>query len=93
MAEMPVTKAMAPAGVLGKLAMALMPFLIDGAAARAEPVTNTKAICMANANSEHTPLPQCSTTSSGVCLHTGMAMMKAKSVSTTAKINGSGKYF
>ena len=65
-AEMPVTKAMAPAGVLGRPAKALMPFLMDGAAAKAEPVTRTKAICMAKASNDHTPLPQCSMTSSGV---------------------------
>ena len=92
-AEMTVTKAMAPAGVLGFPAKALIPFLIEGAAANAEPLTNTKAICMAKANNDHTPLPQCSMTSTGVWWQTGMAMAMATKVRMTAKIKGSGRYF
>ena len=93
MAEMPVTKAMAPAGVFGLAANALMPRFMDGAAAKAEPLTNTKAICIAKANSDQTPLPQCSITSIGDCLQIGMAIMKANKVKTTAKMKGSGRYF
>ena len=90
-AEMAVTRAMAPAGVLGRDAIALIPFLMAGAAARAEPHTSTRAICMAKASSDHTPLPQCSTTSSGVWWHTGIATRKAMIVRRTAKMKGSGR--
>ena len=66
MAETMVTSAMAPAGFLGTLARAAMPRFTAGAAANAEPQTNTNDICMAKASRFHTPPPQCSTTSTGV---------------------------
>ena len=82
---------MAPAGVLGSEAKALIPFLTTGAAARAEPHTSTRAICMAKASSDQTPLPQCSTTSSGVWRQTGIATRNATIVRMMAKIKGSGR--
>ena len=44
MAETAVTKAMAPAGLFGNDAKLLIPFFTTGAAAKAEPLTNTNAL-------------------------------------------------
>ena len=89
-AETTVTSAIAAAGLLGTRAKASMPRFTAGAAARALPHTSTKAICMAKASRFHTPPPQCSSTSTGDWLHTGMATTAATKVSSMAKMNGSG---
>ena len=88
---MPVTNAIAPAGVLGNDANALMPLLTTGAAAKVEPHTSTRAICIAKANRFHTPLPQCSTTSKGVWWQMGIANKAATKVSMMANMKGSGR--
>lgn len=82
---------MAPAGLLGREAKVDMSFLTLGLSARTAPHIKTKAICMEKAKRLHTPFPQFSTTSKGVCLHKGTATAKATKVSSTAKIKGSGK--
>ena len=93
MAETSVTVAIAAAGVFGKAAILRMPFLMAGAPAKVAPQTKISDICMEKANSPHTPLPQCSTTSTGVWWHTGMAVSAAMRVSKMARTNGSGRYF
>ena len=92
-AETKVTIAIAEIGVLGIEAKREINALIDGEAASVAPHTKTKAICIAKANKDQTPSPQCSTTSNGDCLHIGMATTKAIKLSIIAKIKGSGKYF
>ena len=89
-AETAVTSAIAAAGLLGRRASASMARFTAGAAASALPHTSTKAICMAKASRFHTPPPQCSSTSTGVWLQTPMATTAATSVSSMAKIKGSG---
>ena len=91
-AETNVTSAIAPAGVFGSVAMALMPRFTTGAAASVEPQTRTKAICIEKASSPHTPLPQCSITSMGLWWQMGIAKITASIVKMMAKINGSGRY-
>ena len=66
MEEMRVTVVIAAEGVEGNPAIFLSAFFNIGAAARAEPQTKTKDICIANPKRLQTPLPQFSTTSIGV---------------------------
>ena len=87
------TMAMAAVGVLGIDANNDILFFTAGASANVEPQTSTNAICMANDSSDHTPLPQCSMASRGVWWHIGMAITNARTVSSMAKMNGSGRYF
>ena len=65
MADTKVTKAIEPAGDLGAEANLPIALLMTGAAANAEPQTNTNAICMAKANNDQTPLPKWVMTSIG----------------------------
>ncbi len=92
-ADTSVTVAMADAGVFGSAAIFRMPFFTAGAPAKVAPQTRISDICMEKASKPHTPLPQCSTTSTGVWWHTGMAVSAAMRVNKIARTNGSGKYF
>ena len=93
MADTNVTAAIADAGVFGSAAILRIPFLMAGAPAKVAPQTKISDICMEKASNPHTPLPQCSMTSTGVWWHTGMAVSAAMIVSKMARTNGSGKYF
>ena len=88
-----VTKAMDPAAVLGMAASLRMSPFTAGALASALPKTSTRAICMENSKSPHTPFPQAPATSMGFMPVTGIAATKTMMVRIIQNTNASGRNF
>ena len=63
-----------------------------GAVAKAVPVTTTKAICIENARSPHTPSPHAIAIWSGLAPAAGIAAINTMIVRITAKMNASGSH-